>query len=327
MTPARSSSLLSTDSNETEALALEAELPFCDGRPMSDSDLQYNVCAFEIVQPARWYHRNREIYIASNMVVYYRRPPEGADFDLVKALDDEDSKNPEVVAPDVFAVRGVSKRARKSFQVEAEGRGPEFVIEVASASTVARDLGSKREIYERYGVLEYMLYDPTDEGLLSPRLQFFERVEGRFVRAEPNERGRFFSEVLDLEFAAAEDGLRFYERGQESPLLRAEEAREAERQARVEAQARERSERQAKVEAQARERSERQAKEAERQAKEAALERVAAESQAKEAERQAKEAALSRESDERQAKEAALEELEALRRRLAQLEGRRQETD
>jgi Uma2 family endonuclease len=309
MTPARSSSILS---DSRDALALEAELPYSDGRPMPDGDFHVKVCSPLWVLLQDYFADRDDVYIATNMAVYYRRPAEGAAFDLAQALDEE-CDDPVVLAPDLFVVRGVEKRDRRSYQVRGENRGPEFVIEVSGASTVRRDLGSKRSIYENNGVLEYLLFDPTGEGLLEPRLQFFVHREGRLERAEPDERGRYRSEVLELEFADTAQGLRFFEIGSESPLLNLNEARDAERAAKEAALVREQAERQAKVEALAREQAERQAKEAERQAKVEALAR-------EQAERQAKVEALAREQAERQAKEAALEELAALRERLNRLE-------
>jgi Uma2 family endonuclease len=259
---------------------------------MPDGDFHVKVCSPLWVLLQDYFADRDDVYLATNMAVYYRRPVEGATFDLARALDEE-SDDPVVLAPDLFVVRGVEKRDRKSFQVRAEARGPEFVIEVASASTVQRDLGAKRSIYEKYGVLEYLLFDPTGEDLLDPRLQFYVSREGRLERAELDERGRYRSEVLNLEFADTAEGLRFYEIGSETPIPNLNEARDAERAAKDAALAREQAERQAKVEALARE----------------------------QAERRAKVEALAREQAERQAKEAALAELDALRERLARLEG------
>jgi Uma2 family endonuclease len=62
-----------------------------------------------------------------------------------------------VVQPDVFVICDSGK-------IDARGvRGaPDFVVEVLSPATAARDQIDKKKIYERAGVREYWLVHPTD---------------------------------------------------------------------------------------------------------------------------------------------------------------------
>ena len=65
-----------------------------------------------------------------------------------------------VVQPDVLFI----SRARKHTVTEKNVRGaPDLVIEILSPSTAEKDLGEKHELYERHGVLEYWIVDPTAE--------------------------------------------------------------------------------------------------------------------------------------------------------------------
>ena len=101
----------------------------------------------------RYAHR-ADMYVGSNMTMYY---VEGSD---------EHS-----ISPDVFVAFGVARdRPRRVWKAWEEGRLADFVLEVASRSTRARDEGGKRRIYERHGVAEYWQFDPTGEHL-DPVLQ------------------------------------------------------------------------------------------------------------------------------------------------------------
>lgn len=76
---------------------------------------------------------------------------------------DEDTDT--VVQPDVFVICDRSK-------VDSRGvRGaPDFIVEVLSPATAARDQIVKRKLYERAGVREYWHVHPTDRLLTIYRL-------------------------------------------------------------------------------------------------------------------------------------------------------------
>ena len=112
-----------------------------------------------------------------------------------------------VVAPDAFVVFGVDadsiERGRRSYRIDEWGAPPAFVLEVASESTAARDLGEKREIYARMGAQEYWRLDRTGEyygePLVGERL-----VNGEYERFElhTEDDGDIWSrsEVLGVDF-------------------------------------------------------------------------------------------------------------------------------
>ena len=135
------------------------------------------------------------MYVSGDLLIYYE---EG---------------NPRVsVAPDVFVVFGVEDRMRMSYKVWEEGKGPDFVLEVASPGTWREDVGPKREVYARLGVGEYWLYDPLGEHL-SPELQGYRRVGGGYERQAAVESldGRLglHSETLGLDLWAGGREMRF----------------------------------------------------------------------------------------------------------------------
>ena len=118
------------------------------------------------------------------------------------------------VAPDCYVVFGVDtttiKRDRKSYRIEEWGPVPSFVMEVASESTAANDLGRKRDLYAQIGVPEYWRLDRLGEyygePLVGERL-----VDGKYqaieLRREDNGDVWSRSEALGVDFYyRVEDG-------------------------------------------------------------------------------------------------------------------------
>ena len=111
------------------------------------------------------------------------------------------------VAPDIFVVFGVDaelvERDRRSYRIDEWGPPPAFVLEAASESTAARDIGVKREIYAGMGAQEYWRLDRKGEyygePLVGERL-----VDGEYMRCElhtePNGDVWSRSEVLGVDF-------------------------------------------------------------------------------------------------------------------------------
>ncbi len=70
-------------------------------------------------------------------------------------LDDEN-----VLRPDVLFI---SKEGLELLKENWIDGAPDMVVEVLSPSTAVRDLMDKREIYEKFGVREYWIVDPSAE--------------------------------------------------------------------------------------------------------------------------------------------------------------------
>ncbi|MCY4653961.1 MAG: Uma2 family endonuclease [Dehalococcoidia bacterium] len=115
------------------------------------------------------------------------------------------------VAPDIyiaFDVDVAAIREKTSYNVWEVGKPPEFALEVASPSTYQRDLYEKPEIYERIGVGEYWMFDPTGGNLYGQSLTGFRLVAGIYepIDIVPNEHGleSGYSEVLRLRLCSLE---------------------------------------------------------------------------------------------------------------------------
>ena len=117
----------------------EAFYPSSDGKPMAENTWQLwamvnALCDLEEALP--------EAFVAADLLVY---PEEG--------------NNRKSIAPDVLVALGLGKHDRSSYFVWAEGKPPDWVLEVASRSTWKRDLNEKRLVYAAMGVREYWLFD------------------------------------------------------------------------------------------------------------------------------------------------------------------------
>lgn len=99
------------------------------------------------------------------------------------------------VAPDVF-VAFVEDHPRQSYDLEAEGVFPPFVLEVVSPSSIQRDVEDKLVIYALLGAQEYALFR-TDGARVA--LEGFRRgASGGLEPWPPDSAGRLWSEVLGL---------------------------------------------------------------------------------------------------------------------------------
>ena len=205
------------------------DYPSSDGKPLAENDVQARAILYAFgALRLRYRDRRSDVYVSADLLVYYE---EG---------------NPRVsVAPDVFVVFGVEDHTRMNYKVWEEGKGPDFVLEVASPNTWREDVERKPGIYADLGVSEYFLFDPTGEHY-TPRLQGYRLVEGRYEwlpAVESIDRTlTMHSEVLGLELRAKGEEMRFHDPSTGEPLLsygeehaarRAAEARVAVLEARV----------------------------------------------------------------------------------------------
>ncbi len=110
-------------------------------------------------------HQETVVGLLSQIAAFLRGKPcrvYVAPFDVrLPQADEADEDIETVVQPDLAVICDASKLD------DAGCRGaPDWVIEVLSPSTAARDQLQKRDVYERHGVREYWLVDP-DEGTVT----------------------------------------------------------------------------------------------------------------------------------------------------------------
>src|SRR5207245_8707848 len=117
------------------------------------------------------------------------------------------------VTPDLFVSLDVPKVTvprRQRYLLWEEGKGPDWVTELTSASTRDEDLDHKWALYQNVlRVREYFLFDPKGE-FLDPPVQGNRLVDGVYRPIEVV-NGRLPSEVLRLHLEADGELLRFWD--------------------------------------------------------------------------------------------------------------------
>ena len=165
----------------------EIEYPESDGKPMGETDLHRD-WMFRLLEIFRQRYRDQRVYIASDLLVYY-----------------EEGSLSRFVVPDCFVVLDCNPGRRRTFQTWNEKRVPDVVFEVTSRGTSSTDIVDKPVIYERMGVQEYFLYDPT-ASYLQPPLQGYRLTNGTLYEiAKTN--GRLRCETLSVELFLHGDDL------------------------------------------------------------------------------------------------------------------------
>ena len=193
--------------------------PSSDGKPMAETDWHRKLL-MELLQIIDHHFREHDdVYVSGDLLIYYKM-----------------GDNTKSVAPDIFVVRGVAKKQRGTYLTWEESHTPDFVLELASPSTVQHDLTRKKDLYASVlKVKEYYIYDPRHQ--IQPHFIGFRLVEGVYQEiAFVNER--LPSSVLNLELGERDGTLRVYdpmiEQWLAPPEERAEQAEERAEQAEAE---------------------------------------------------------------------------------------------
>jgi len=157
------------------------EYPESDGQPMSESDLHYweTVALREAL--TGFFEDDALVYIAGNNFFYY-----------------EQGNRRAVFSPDIYVVRGIEKKLRRTYKLWEEHEVPCFVMEVSSRSTWLEDVGNKKALCARLGVSEYFLYDPEAD-VVKPPLQGYLLDNGEYRRIAPQPDGRLRSDALGVD--------------------------------------------------------------------------------------------------------------------------------
>ena len=189
----------------------EGYLPESDGKPMAETDDHRDIMMDVLDTLEERFRADEQVYISGNIFVYYR----------------DETGEMQAVAPDILAVRGVQKKKRRIYNIEKEGKAPEFVLELTSLSTKKEDLGNKRFVYANLGVKEYFIFDPFGD-TIRPALRGFRLESGDYL---PIVGTRLKSEVLGLELRLEEGLLRLYDFKKDQRLLTRAESHAARRAA------------------------------------------------------------------------------------------------
>ncbi len=207
--------------------------PESDGEPMAETPKHQQVMidCMDVLQ--NHFRGSPDVYIAGNMLLYY-----------------EEGNPRKSVSPDVFMVRGLSKKELRTYKTWEQPPTLDFVLEVASPSTYTRDFNEKMEIYAKIlRVKAYCIYDPYHE--IDPSFVGF-RLVGEAYEEIPFANGRIPFEVLGLELGEHEGVLRLYDPVKSTWLFTSQERVAQESMARQEAESHAAAESRARQEAESR---------------------------------------------------------------------------
>ena len=166
--------------------------PESDGEPMAETPKHQQVMTDCMDVLRSHFRRFVDVYIGGNMMLYY-----------------EEGNPRKSISPDVFMVRGLSKKELRIYKTWEQPPTLDFVLEVASPSTYTRDFNEKMEIYAKIlRVKEYCIYDPYHE--IDPYFVAFRLVDEAYEEI-PFVNARIPFEVLGLELGEHEGVLRLYD--------------------------------------------------------------------------------------------------------------------
>lgn len=171
--------------------------PSSDGIPMAESDTQRIPLMDTSAALSLHFSDRPDVYVSADILIYY------------------EMGNPRrCVAPDVLVVIGVPDHRRDSYFVWRDGKAPDFVLEITSNSTQARDATTKRDIYAGMGVTEYWRYDPTGRYFNPPLIGEVLDNRGQYRRVDVADRDRMlrgYSDALGLDLCVIGDEFRLYD--------------------------------------------------------------------------------------------------------------------
>ena len=137
--------------------------PDSDGQPMSDNTKQFEWIVTIKGGLDALFTGDPNVFVAGDLLWY---PVEG--------------NNKLRVAPDTMVAFGRPKGYRGSYQQWKEDNiPPQVVFEILSPGNTLTEMAKKLELYDRYGVEEYYLYDPDKNDL-----SIWVRQEGRLTVVE-----------------------------------------------------------------------------------------------------------------------------------------------
>jgi Uma2 family endonuclease len=227
--------------------------PSSDGKPLGETEFHIDAILL-LYQTLKVHFRRRPVYVAADMFLYYKKGDPSA-----------------VKAPDLMAIKNVSKHRRRTFKTWEEKAVPCVIVEFVSETTVDEDFGAKKDLYAQLSVREYFVFDP-EQKWMDPPLQGFRLRGKKYVPIPPAADGSVTSQELGLRLLAEGEFLRVINaktgkrlQSPEERMVQARQRAQQARRAKEQAEQRADQERLAKEQAQQRADQERQRADQERQ--------------------------------------------------------------
>jgi Uma2 family endonuclease len=162
--------------------------PDSDGQPMSDNTKQFRWIVVLKENLEILFADRSDVFVAGDLLWY--------------AVEDR----PDIrVAPDAMVVLGRPKGDRGSYKQWLEDNiAPQVVFEILSPGNTVLEMSRKLLFYQRYGVLEYYVFDPERLNLAG-----YVRTEGNNLEEIVQMQG-WVSPLLGIRFELMEDDLTVY---------------------------------------------------------------------------------------------------------------------
>jgi Uma2 family endonuclease len=163
--------------------------PDSDGQPMSDNPRQFRWIVVLKENLEILFADRSDVFVAGDLLWY---AVEG---------------RPDIrVAPDTMVVLGRPKGDRGSYkQWQEDNIAPQVVFEILSPGNTVLEMSRKLLFYQRYGVLEYYVFDPDRLNLAG-----YIRTEGGNSLEEIAQMQGWVSPLLGIRFELMEDDLTVY---------------------------------------------------------------------------------------------------------------------
>lgn len=167
----------------------DAPYPTSDGRPLGETDVHRRLITDLIHALEVFYLSRDDVYVSGNLLLFY-----------------EEGNRRRHLSPDVLVTLGIPRRERDNYLIWQEGKAPDMIFEISSATTKFEDIGAKKGLYASFGVKEYCIFDPLKE-YLEPRLRLYRLAGDDYVPVTGNP---LQLETLGLQLRVVEDTLRLF---------------------------------------------------------------------------------------------------------------------
>jgi len=160
--------------------------------PEIESSLHYIQLAL-LVSCLEWFWRDQtDFFIGANLTIYFSC---------------QQLKNRDFRGPDFFLVKQTQKHPRKSWVVwEEDGKYPDLIIELLSASTADTDRTLKKTLYQnRFRTPEYFWFSPE-----TLEFEGFRFIGTQYQPIATNSNGWRWSEELELYLGVENKQLRYF---------------------------------------------------------------------------------------------------------------------
>lgn len=199
------SATLKISRRELDALYSRIASDYCKSLPLEhfmESTGQSTQRAITVASLALVSEKWPEFQVFSELLILY-------------PLTEAQLKKPTRVCPDnMVIVHDEPIRAKGSFNVPLQPKGPTLILEYVSSENKRKDYVDNKRRYEKdLKTPYYLLFEPETQ-----KLTVFRLSGGRYVRIKPNAEERLAIPDLKLEVAILDDWVRFWFEGELLPL-------------------------------------------------------------------------------------------------------------